>query len=229
MRHRAVGARHQRHRRQRRRLHQIVSHLAAGRLAQAQAVASVASGAGRPVPLTVGRMGQQATLEGIVVRKTTGGQQHPAAGLHRALALRRGENGTRDPPLLLLQADDRAVHANVDPARQRRSRQRRHQRIAIDQPQAAPMQQQVTPMPQQQLGHVPERSGLAQRVQEMPQLGTRGDPQTPQRGLGQRRFELVDAGTQARCRSNGRGAQPSDRQWRHPACAHENQGWRCRR
>ena len=52
-------------------------------------------------------------------------------------------------------------------------------------------------MPQQQFGHVPERGRLAQRVQKMPQFGTRGNPQAPQRGLGQRGLELVDAGTQA--------------------------------
>ena len=150
-------------------------------------------------------MRQQLAFAVLVVGEAAAGQHHaaPCRDLHAAFGC--GHHGAGHALALAQQAAHGAAHADVHAALQGRGRQRRDQRVAVDQAQAAPVQQPVAPQAQHQFRHVPERRGLARRVQEVAQLGARGDAQPPQRGLGQRRLELGDARAQAPA-VEGRGA-----------------------
>jgi hypothetical protein len=106
-----------------------------------------------------------------VMREATAGQHHTTACVDD-LAI--GKQCAADPSFAQ-QAAGRFVgqqcHAKVQGAAQ----QARHQRVAIDQLQAATVQQQVAAMAQQALANMQRRLGRAGGVEEGGHVGAAGD------------------------------------------------------
>ena len=144
-----------------------------------------------------GRVRQQGGLARVVVRKAAAGQQHAAAGVDLDRSIGGVQHRARHALAVAQQAPCRAAGADLDTRLEGRGGQPRDQGIAVDQPHAAAVDQQVFPVRQHALRDDPERSGLAHRVEKVAQLGARGDAHAPERGLGQRRLEVGNARAKA--------------------------------
>ena len=134
-------------------------------------------------------MGQQGLLAGLVMGEPAAGQHDAPAGQDVLLSFGGFDGRTRHTVLFAQQAQHGAAGADVHTGLPCGGQQAGCEGIAIDQPHATPVQHQVAPVGQHPPGDVPERGGGAHRIEEMAQLGTRGDTHAPQGGFFQGRLE----------------------------------------